>query len=158
MGAMARTTSLITGVAPDEVTVDRDHRRATAAARPLPGATIATYRTLEARAAAETDGWDVAIVPPQAALPEIAFADDVDTLDPSARAAVPTSAWAAKRWNVRALAVPGLPSVDPPVRPNLTQRRALAVAAALATQGVGAALARASASDCRSATRNDRGR
>lgn len=139
MTALARTIALITGVAADDVTLDRDHRRATAAALPLPGATIATYRTLEARAAAETDGWSVAIVPPQGPLPEIVFADNVDTLDSSARAAVLSSAWAARRWNVPILAVPGLPNGSTPARPNLTQRRALAVAAALATQGIGSA-------------------
>jgi uncharacterized hydrophobic protein (TIGR00271 family) len=139
MTALARMIALITGVAADDVTIDRDHRRATAAAVPLPGATVATYRTLEARAAAETDGWTVAIVPPQGPLPDIAFADNVDTLDAPARAAVLTSAWAARRWNVPALAVPGLPSGDPPARPNLTQRRAQAIAAALATQGIAAA-------------------
>ena len=138
MTALARMIALITGVEADDVTIDRDHRRATAAAVPLPGATIATYRTLEARAAAETDGWSIAIVPPQGALPEIGFADNVDTLDPSAHAAVLTSAWAARRWNVPALAVPGLPGGASPSRPNLAQRRAQAVAAALATQGIGA--------------------
>ena len=141
MTALARMIALITGVEADEVTIDRDHRRATAAAAPLPGATIATYRTLEARAAAETDGWSVAIIPPQGPLPEIAFADNVDTLDAAARAAVLTSAWAARRWNVPALAVAGLPTGDPPPRPNISQRRAQAVAAALVTQGVRAAAA-----------------
>lgn len=141
MTALARMISLITGISADDVTIDRDHRRATAAAVPLPGATIATYRTLEARAAAETDGWSVAIVPPQGPLPEIAFADNADTLDAAARAAVLTSVWAARRWNVPALAVPGLPSGAPPPRPNLTQRRAQAVAAALATQSVAAVAA-----------------
>lgn len=138
MTALARMIALITGVAADDVTIDRDHRRATAAAVALPGATIATYRTLEARAAAETDGWSIAIVPPPGPLPEIAFADNVDTLDPAARAAVLTSAWAAHRWNVPTLAVPGLPTGDPPARPTLTQRRALAVAALLASRGIGA--------------------
>ena len=141
MTALARMIALITGIAADDVTIDRDHRRATAAAVPLPGATIATYRTLETRAAAETDGWTVTIVPPQGSLPEIEFADNVDTLDASARAAVITSAWAARRWNVPTLSVPGLPGGEPPARPNLTQRRARAVAAMLATQGVGAVAA-----------------
>jgi hypothetical protein len=131
--------ALITGVAADDVTIDRDHRRATAAAVPLPGATVATYRTLEARAAAEAEGWAVMIVPPQGALPEIGFADNIDALDTAGRAAVLTSAWAAKRWNVSALAVPGLPAGDPPARPSLAERRARAIADALATQGVRAA-------------------
>ncbi len=138
LAGIARMIALITGVSADDVTIDRDHHRATAAAVPLPGATVATYRVLEARAAAQTDGWSVAIVPPQGPLPEIAFANDADTLDPVARAAVLASAWAARRWNVPALGVPGLPAGTPPARPSLTQRRALAVAAALATQGIGA--------------------
>lgn len=138
MTALARMVALITGVAADDVTIDRDHRRATAAAVALPGASLASYRALEARAAAETDGWSIAIVPPIGPLPEIAFADNVDTLDASARAAVLTSAWAARRWNVPALMVPGLPAGDPPAQPNLTQRRAGVVAALLATQGVAA--------------------
>lgn len=137
--ALARMIAVITGVSADDVTIDRDHRRATAAAVPLAGATLATYRTLEARAAAETDGWSVAVIPPQGPLPEIAFADDTDTLDPGARSAILTSAWAARRWNVPVLAVPGLPQGDTPARPNLTQRRAQAVAAVLATRGIGAA-------------------
>lgn len=130
--------ALITGIAADDVTIDRDHRRATAAARVLPGATIATYRTLEARATEEADGWDVAIVPPQVPLPIIAFADNVDILDDAARAAVLTSAWAARRWNMPALGVPGLPQGTVPDRPALNERRALAIAALLQTQGLAA--------------------
>jgi hypothetical protein len=60
----------------------------------------------------------------------------MDTLDDAARSAVMTSAWAAHRWNVFVLAVPGLPQGSPPGRPNLAQRRARAVAAVLATQGI----------------------
>lgn len=136
IAAMVRIIALITGISADDVTIDRDHRRATAAAVPLPGATIATYRALESRAAAEADGWAVSIVPPQGPLPEIAFADNVDTLDDTARGAVLTSAWAARRWNVPVLAVPGLAEGSPPARPNLAQRRARAVAALLSAQGI----------------------
>jgi len=136
MAALAKMVSLITGVSPDDVTIDRDHRRATAAAVPLLGATLGAYRTLEARATAETEGWSVAIVPPQGPFPELAFADNVDTLDGPGRTAVLTSAWAARRWNVAVVAVPGLPNGEPPARPNLAQRRALAIAAVLKSQGI----------------------
>lgn len=136
MTALSKMIALVTGVSADDVTIDRDHRRATAAAAALPGATVATYRTLEARAAAETEGWSVVIVPPQMPLPEIAFADNVDTLDAAAQGAVLTSAWAARRWNMAALGVPGLPSGTPPDRPNLSQRRALAIAAVLKAKGL----------------------
>lgn len=49
--ALAPIVALIVGFSSDNVTIDRGHRRATAAAVPLFGATIATYRTLEASAA-----------------------------------------------------------------------------------------------------------
>lgn len=137
--ALARMIALITGVALDDVVIDRDHHRATAAALPLPGATIATYRILEQRAAAQADGWDVAIIPPQGTLPEIIFADNVDALDAAGRAAVLTSAWAAKRWNAPALAVPGLPDGPASTRPGLAERRARAIAAILETERVGTA-------------------
>lgn len=136
MAALVQMVAMVTGVAPDDVTVDRDHRRATAAAATLPGATIATYRTLEARAAAQSDGWTVAIVPPRGPMPDIAFADNVDTPDPAAFTAIVTSAWAAKRWNMPTLGVPGLPVGAAPDRPTLTQRRGLAIAAILRENGI----------------------
>jgi uncharacterized hydrophobic protein (TIGR00271 family) len=135
---LANSVALITGVAPDAVTIDRDHHRAIAPAAPLPGATVATYRMLERRAAQQSEDWDVAIVPPQGPLPEIVFADGSDTLDADAGDAVATSAWAARRWNVSTLAVPGLPAGAPPANPDLDTRRALAIAAALRQQGVAA--------------------
>lgn len=49
--------------------------------------------------------------------------------------AVLTSAWAAKRWNLRALEVPGL-AAAPGDWPGLTQRRALAIASLLRGEGV----------------------
>jgi uncharacterized hydrophobic protein (TIGR00271 family) len=134
--SLARMVGLITGVAADDVTVDRDHHRVIASATALPGASLDTYRVLEARAAAEDTGWSVLVVPPQSPLPQIAFPDNVDTLDADARDAVATSIWAARRWNMPSLGVPGLPAGDPPARPNLSQRRALAVAAMLRSQGI----------------------
>lgn len=124
---LAQSLALVAGVSTDQVTIDRDHHRASVAAAPLPGATLATYRTLEVRASAQADGWELAIIPPQGDLPMIAFADNADTLDAVARQTVLTSAWAARRWNVRALGVPGLPDA-PSETPNLMQRRALAIA------------------------------
>ncbi len=136
MTSLAKMIALVTGIAADDVTIDRDHRRATASAAALPGATVATYRTLEARAVAETEGWSVVIVPPQGPLPEIAFADNIDTLDDAARSAVATSIWAARRWNMIALGVPGLSEGAAPATPNLTERRALAIATIIRGQGI----------------------
>ncbi|WP_034157000.1 DUF389 domain-containing protein [Sphingomonas sp. ERG5] len=133
--AMTRMLGLAAGIAPETVTVDRDHRRARAIAAPLPGATIATYRALEQRSALQAEGWDIAITPPQAPLPLIGFSGDADTLDAAAREAVLTSAWAARRWNIRALRVPGLAKEEPET-PGLSQRRGQAVAAMLRSQGI----------------------
>jgi hypothetical protein len=133
---LARLVGLITGVPADDVTIDRDHHRVIASASPLPEAGLETYRMLEGRAEAQAEGWTVSVVPPQSALPVIGFADNVDTLDKAASAAVATSIWAAKRWNITALGVPGLPPGEVPTRPNLSQRRALAIASALRAGGI----------------------
>ncbi|WP_323810863.1 DUF389 domain-containing protein [Sphingobium baderi] len=137
IAALAQMISLAAGVPAEAVTIDRDHRRASAMAAPLPGATVATYRTLEQRARRQAGDWDIAIIPPQADLPRISFDDGADTLDPAARDAALTSAWAARRWNIPALAVPGLPE-SVPKTPNLGERRGLAVAAVLREQGIAA--------------------
>lgn len=137
ISALSRMLALAAGVEPEAVTIDRDHRRASAVAAPLPGASVATYYALEQRTHQEIDDWDIAIIPPQGPLPVVSFADNADTLDPAAREAVNISIWAAKRWNVRRLGVPGLPETPPP-SPNLTQRRALGIAALLQNQGIDA--------------------
>lgn len=139
---VVRLLSVAAGISPEAVTLDRDHRRAAAVAAPLPGATAETYHALELRTAALADGWDIAIVPPLGSLPEIHFADNVVTLDQAAREAVLLSAWEAKRWNIAALAVPGLPPDGvASERPRLNERRALAVADLLKTKGVRAVAA-----------------
>jgi len=126
---IARLVALAAGITAERVTLDRDHQRATATATLLPGADLGTYHALEARAAAAAEGWEVAIVPPFAALPPVRFADNDDVLADRARAAVTLAAWAARRWNARALIVPGLPASDmASAHPRLAERRALAIA------------------------------
>ena len=135
---MARALSVAAGVPMGSVTIDPEHRRAIAQAQPLPGAGLATYRVLERRAGQAVQGWEVAVVPPFGSLPAIAFAEGSDTLDEPGQEAVRLCAWAARRWNIPALGVPGLPPGNAvPARPDLAQRRALAVAALLQRQGVG---------------------
>ena len=135
--AVARIVAIAAGVDPERVMLDRDHRRVMAAAAILPGANLATYRVLEQRASAAADGWKVRLVPPLGPLPQIRFANGSDVLDDEARGAVLLSAWAAARWNVAALAVPGLPqTVDD--TPTLAERRGLAIAALLRERGIGA--------------------
>ena len=145
IASLAQMLALTAGIAPDSVTVDRDHHRAMATAVPLPGASLATYRVLEQRAASQADGWDVVLTPPQMPYPPIGFTGNGDTLDGSAREAVLVAAWAARRWNVRELGVPGLPEATPE-HASLIQRRALAIAALLRENGITAAPAPAGGS------------
>lgn len=145
IASLSQMLSLTAGVSSDSVTIDRDHHRAMASAIPLPGATLATYRSLERRAAAQADGWDVILTPPQMAYPPIAFAGSQDAPDLPAREAVLVTAWAAKRWNVRALGVPGLPEKAPQA-PSLIQRRAMTIADLLRENGVEAVPAPAAGS------------
>lgn len=135
VSTISRGLALAAGGPPERVIIDRDHRRATVAAAMLPGAELATYRVLEQRAAAQAGDWDIALVPPQSPLPEIAFADNSDTLDSEGLAKVDLSLWAARRWNFRALLVPGLPAVMSD-RPLLAERRARAIAGLLAAAGI----------------------
>jgi len=133
--AVARIVAMAAGVDPERIMLDRDHRRVMAAAALLPGASLATYRVLEQRASAAAEGWDVALVPPLGPMPQIRFVNGSDALDEEARSAVLLSAWAATRWNVAALAVPGLQqTVDD--TPTLTERRGLAIAALLRRRGI----------------------
>ena len=143
--AVARLVAVTAGVDLELVTLDHDRRRVTARATVLPGASLATYRVLEQRAAAAADGWEIMLVPPLAQLPRVRFAEGEDSLRPEARAAVRLSAWAAKRWNSPALAVPGLRrSVDNQVSTDiapasaavLSERRALAIEVVLRESGV----------------------
>jgi uncharacterized hydrophobic protein (TIGR00271 family) len=139
---IARLIALAAGTTAARVTLDRDHQRATTTAIPLPGASLAAYRALEARAGVAAQGWDIVIVPPFDALPPIRFADNVDVLDVRARADVELAAWAATRWNAPALIVPGLPARGiAPLKPRLSERRALAIAALLTTRHIAAVAA-----------------
>ncbi|HEX4693390.1 DUF389 domain-containing protein [Sphingomonas sp.] len=139
VAALVQLVAVTAGVATDQVTLDRGNQRIEARSVALPGATLATYRSLEDRVRASAGGWTVTIVPPLQPLPVISFAGDADTLDDATKQAVALSAWAASRWNSPALGIPGLPKGDPPDHPTLPQRRALAVADA--AKAAGAAVA-----------------
>lgn len=134
---VARLVALAAGVPVEAVTLDREHRRATATGARLPGASPDAYRVLEGRATAAADGWDVTIIPPFGQFPVIRFAAHSNELDAGARNAVLLSAWEAKRWNISALAVPGLPNPEAPSRrPSLANRRAMAIAGILQGEDV----------------------
>lgn len=134
---IAELLALAAGVPTEQVTIDRQRQRGVVAASPLPGADLATYFALERRAATAADGWTVEIIPPAGRLPLIVFANGQDTLDGDARQAVDISAWAARRWNIPMLAVPGLPADrSSPEDLPLSARRALAIAKILEAQRV----------------------
>jgi uncharacterized hydrophobic protein (TIGR00271 family) len=140
--SVANTVALAAGVARDDVVLDTETKRASATAASLPGANLATYRALEQRAAASSaaDGWRITIVPPYGPMPVIRFANGSDVVDPASRTAILTSAWAAQRWNVPTLGVPGLPAGGAsPKHPRLAEHRAMAIAAILRQQGLGSA-------------------
>lgn len=62
--ALAIRLALAAGVEADDVLIDTDRRRALVRARPLDGASLATYRALEARIAASEPDWRIELVPP----------------------------------------------------------------------------------------------
>ena len=95
-GRVAERLALIAGVAPDAILIDRSGSRAVVRATPLPGATLATYRQLEARVADAESGWQVNLVPPVAALTPVTFGDDGEP-DGVGREAIATAIWAARR-------------------------------------------------------------
>lgn len=148
---IADLVSIAAGVPRENITLDRDRRRVVASAAPLPGANLGTYYALERRATAAAEGWTIEIVPPAGPLPQIEFTDGGDTLEGPARAAALQSAWAARRWNVPALSVPGLPAGERPSSDDasLAVRRALAIATVLQAQGIRPLPAPASGSSVR---------
>ena len=134
---VANVVALAAGVSTDAVTVDPEHKRASASAAALPGADLETYYALEQRAAASAPDWRIIVTPPLQALPIIRFANGSDVVDDQAHQAIMTSAWAAQRWNNPTLGVSGLLEAgSTPKHPVLSQRRASAIAALLQAQGV----------------------
>ena len=101
---IAARLALIAGVPETEVLVDRDNRRALVLARPLPGATLPTYRELEQRIAAAESGWRIVLRPPPRPLPPI----DLEDGEPSesGERALALAVWAAQRIDM-ALVVSG---------------------------------------------------
>lgn len=97
--SLAIRLSLIAGVSEDEVTVDRQRRRATVRAQPLEGATLMAYRTLEQRIASTEPNWTIELMPPMGELPQnIGFDEDGPT--PGGASALSTIEWASKRFEL----------------------------------------------------------
>lgn len=95
---LAERLSLVAGVSEDELTIDRQRRRAIVRARPLDGASLATYRELEMRIAATEPEWTIELTPPRLALPQVTFVDGEP--DEAGVASVELIVWAARRLNL----------------------------------------------------------
>tara|TARA_R110000824_G_scaffold59127_2_gene159134 strand:+ start:2070 stop:3623 length:1554 start_codon:yes stop_codon:yes gene_type:complete len=67
--------ALVAGVSIDDVTLDTSKRRAVVIAKPLAGASLASYYALEQRVAAGAKGWVIKLQPPAIALPELTVID-----------------------------------------------------------------------------------
>ena len=67
--------ALIAGVPMDDVTLDTTRRRAMVIAKPLPGASLASYYALEQRVGAGAKNWTIKLQPPAVALPELTISD-----------------------------------------------------------------------------------
>lgn len=94
--ALALRLSLVAGVPVDDVLLDRLRKRALVRAARLPGASLATYRALEARIAASEPDWRIELIPPEGPLPSaIPFA--AGSPDPAGAQALAVIGWAAQR-------------------------------------------------------------
>jgi len=95
---LAQRLSLVAGVSEDEVTIDRERRRAVVRANVLDGASLDAYRTLELRISATEPDWRVEVIPPVASLPVIEFAEDEPT--ESGMRAIELIVWASQRLDL----------------------------------------------------------
>ncbi|WP_340588745.1 TIGR00341 family protein [Erythrobacter alti] len=95
---LADRLALLAGVPVEDVTIDRQRRRAVVTARPLNGATMATYLELERRIDSTEPDWDIRYIPPLRPLPTIAFEGEEPT--PAGRRALLLASWAQDRVGV----------------------------------------------------------
>ncbi|MEO9462425.1 MAG: DUF389 domain-containing protein [Marinomonas sp.] len=96
---------LAAGVENSEIVVDPQRRRALVKAKPLEGATLATYRALEQRIAASEPEWRIELIPPASALvdapaPAAITLDEEGQLSGAGLAALDYAAWGAQRMEL----------------------------------------------------------
>lgn len=92
ISSLTQSLALVSGTKAEDIIVDRIHRRVIVNAHPIPGASLATYRTLESRVAADYPDWRLSMRPPALPLPDVAF--DENGADAKAIALI---AWAGPR-------------------------------------------------------------
>ena len=93
--SLAGRLALVAGVERKDVLLDRENRRAVANAEALEGLSLAGYRELESRLAAQAPGWQVELRPPPAQLGAITLGEDGPDAD--GREAEAIAIWAARR-------------------------------------------------------------
>ncbi|WP_417596255.1 DUF389 domain-containing protein [Parasphingorhabdus sp.] len=98
LARLRENLALIAGVSVDEVTLDTAKRRALVIAKPLPGASLASYYTLERRVAAKAKDWNIKLQPPTVALPELTITDGA--LASTSSADLELIVWASERLNL----------------------------------------------------------
>ncbi|MEM8726675.1 MAG: DUF389 domain-containing protein, partial [Pseudomonadota bacterium] len=95
--ALAQRLALVAGVEEDDVLVDRTRRKAMVRAKPLDGASLAAYRTLEQRIAATEPEWNIELLPPMGDLPALIEFDEEGEPTVAGTQALLTIAWARQR-------------------------------------------------------------
>ncbi len=124
---LAERLALVAGVSPDEVTVDRERRRATVNARPLDGASLAAYADLERRITAAVPDWRIRLIPPVRPLLPIPFErvpgaeDGAQQPSEEGRRALELLKWAQPRVNLPVL-LSGPPDALATVEKALAER------------------------------------
>ena len=106
---IADRLALLAGVPVDEVTVDRDRRRALVTARPLDGASLSAYAELERRIDALEPEWDIRLTPPLRPLSRVTFElveGEGDTPDSYALTTQGTQAVALAAWAQSRVGIP----------------------------------------------------
>lgn len=93
---LALRLAAVAGVTQGEVLIDRSRRRALVRAARLPGASLATYRALEARIAATEPDWTIELLPPPLPLPRT-IASDAEGLTAQGAETAALIGWAARR-------------------------------------------------------------
>ncbi len=144
--ALRSRLALAAGQPATAVSMDPQTRLARVVAAAGEPISVAGLRALEARLAADFEGWTVRLVPPiGAALPALAFAPGSAEPEPGASETADTIAWALARWEVPAAEAIGsaAPSGDAPSGEALAlaEARAEALAALLRERGVPASVA-----------------
>ncbi|MCJ8190846.1 DUF389 domain-containing protein [Sphingomicrobium aestuariivivum] len=106
--SLTQIVSIVAGVDPQDVLVDRDKRRVQARARAIRGADYAAYRGFEERIADRVPGWSVELVPPLLPLRPIAIGEE-GGLDPET---LGTAIWAARRLDMGLAATGPAPALE----------------------------------------------